>query len=174
MRPTCVLAACILFVSSYASAATIFQFKDASLSGGTPVTGTVTIDITAGTPTALNVTVGFEVFSLSNFYAGNTSGDIFLAEIIGTGSMGDMLRLELPLTTDLTGYTGGDLCSLGAACHATYFGFPSTEYSALVGSSPTNFSSGSLAATPEPSGLFLLATGLLGTVRFSRRRTVQA
>lgn len=174
MRPTCALAACLLFVSSYAGAATIFQLKDASLSNGTPVTGTVTIDTAAGTPTALNVTVGSEVFSLSNFYAGNTSGDIFIAEIIGTGSMGDMLRLEPPLTTDLTGYTGGDLCSLSAPCHSTYFGIPLTEYSALVGSSPTNFSSGSLVPTPEPSGLFLLATGLLGTLRFSRGRRVQA
>jgi hypothetical protein len=92
------------------------------------------------------------------------------------------LDLEITLPTlsmeSFAGFTGGPVCSTSNVCQ-NYFTFDSELYGNYVSSPITYVSSGeltpvSVSATPEPSDLILLGTGVLGIAGAVRKRSMGA
>lgn len=87
---------------------------------------------------------------------GSDSGVDYVLDIVGPSS----LELSLPVANP-AGYSG-PICSAGTDCLAG-----STNYDGVFTTSGTF--EPAVAATPEPSGILLLATGLLGIGMLIRR-----
>ena len=91
----------------------------------------------------------------------------------------DQFFLVLP-TDSLVGYTGSAICSSSLPCGGTetIFGIDEGEYpvdpTVFVATSGTLELPGADTATPEPSTIALLSTGLLGTATLLRRRLTQS
>lgn len=138
--------------------------------GGTSLTGSVTIDATTGSVTAVDLTT-----------TGNVTGtytDIDLQAVTGVSpnsyfyfETDDSDGAYLFLTFDqasLTGYSAGSLCSTGATCPFAggdamsqlydNTAIPGTEFG-LLSSCVTD-----PLPTPEPSSLILVGAGLLSLV----------
>jgi hypothetical protein len=129
------------------------------------------IDITNGLVTAVDLSVGSpgDLGPLTAFVQSTIATNTATAvDVTGTG--GSELFLLLP-DGSLIGYGGSDLCSTTEVCTVfgafSFYGEGGMLVSALI--------SGDLTATtgvttPEPSSMFLLATGLLGLVGALRHK----
>lgn len=131
------------------------------------LTGTVTIDVTTGVVTDIDVVetttaasaLGVSSNTFNGVGAENPVGSEYIVE---SGSINLFTELVFP-TASLIGYTGGDLCSFQNQCDNL------TIYA--VGVSGPFLESGTVTpATPEPGSLALLGTGVLGFAGVLRRR----
>ena len=157
-----------LAIPSAAKADTIETFNfNGTLIGGT-VTGTVTIDVTTGKVTGEDfaAAVGKAIYTFDgNAYAqgkGLVAPNDYTAEFLG--SFGATFQLGFT-TQSLIGYTGGNVCALTGNCN---FSTSALGIDPLTSGKLTPLASP--APTPEPSGLVLLGSGLLGVAGMARRK----
>ena len=134
---------------------------------GASLDGTLTIDATTGTVTAVDLTVGTPedlAFATTAFL---TSGYIpgYQGYLLGfaNGPLGDDLALLLSAAS-LVGYTGGAIDSQSAPSPT---GSTSGVQHPDGGSDPLQ--TGSLTPVPEPADIALFATALLGFGVVARR-----
>ena len=162
-------ALCAVGLSAVAHADTTFNLTNATFASGGTATGTIQIDTTAGTfdtldlrVTADGITDAFSgVPSHQSVFQGNQYFEYSYAD-------GDLLLIELPVAS-LVGYAGGPICPTSSC--SGYTGYFSSE----GGKNLDRFTTGSLvAATPEPSSILLLSTGLLSIAGATRRRLFHA
>lgn len=158
-----------------ASADTIVPFDfNATLVGGT-VSGIVDVDITKGQFTTVDFTAIISgishLFDTPAFNQGAVPASATLYVGDFTDSSGDMFQIAVP-PTSLVGYTGSVVCSVNLACN------PTLDIPTVFIQANTDLGnvaeSGSLTpaavATPEPSTLALLGTGILCLAGAARRK----
>jgi hypothetical protein len=136
--------AIVLCASSAYAASVVFTAAGTTADGAT-LGGTVTIDTTAGTVTAANVTLGAPDTSTYTFIQAGTgpSAPVYVIQL-GTAASGNpRMGLLVPGTT-LVGYAGGALCSTSALCTDV------TSYVFFGGDNPIDLTAGSLTPVPPP------------------------
>ena len=170
-----------LSAAERSSAATVFDltgtFTDAST-----ISGTLTIDVTAGVVDAVNVTyLGINYTNIlvqgtgtGQTTPGHTPIPIYYGVITGIPyPFIDLAFQGTSAVSSLVGYAGGGLCSFDAPCGPDDEGlFWATAYR-TSNTSAIGLQTGQLTAeTPLPAALPLFATGLgaLGLLGWRRKR----
>jgi hypothetical protein len=140
-------------------------FNGGSIIGASTLSGTVTIDTTAGLVTAVDLsTTGTLVTGPYNTIMQQGPNTIFTPAYFTVGlndAAGDFMGLVIATTT-LVGFTGGPLCG-GSECPTTLPGFLVSAVVPAGSVDSTELVSGSLSpiSTPESSSELLLGIGLL-------------
>lgn len=182
MRLGIILAAAAFCVSALTARADTFETFDlnATFLGAGTITGTVNLDMsglyTLASTADLTYTNGATtvLFNGYNYGVGETFNSPYIVDFtFYNSSFTDIFTLKVPVATEgsLAGFTGG-LCTYSdsASCNYTL-----TELT-LAGSYAIGAFSGTFtpdippAATPEPTSLALLGTGILVIAEPVRRR----
>lgn len=164
------LAVVFLALSTFAAHAdTTFNVSGATEHNGT-FSGTITLDTATSQFTAASITYSlfsstylFNVIDLQEL--GGGTYNTYIAD-----AAGEQFALKLPVAT-LSGYQGSTICT--GNCLTPGGGYASAFFDMLNPRDLYNVTSGSLtpaAATPEPSSIALLTTGLLGIAGTLRKR----
>ncbi len=194
MRKKLVLTAALLTACGVSRADTINVYNlSANASSGT-VSGTLTLDATTGKFTASSISflytgvtvpgsglVNGTAYNFSGAGTNTQTGTGYSSnDFAGTGSA-SLFDFDLTLpTTSLIGYAGGSLCSTSQLCsgQASAIELMSTgvDYNRVTSGTLTLTSTTApvipAAVSPEPSGLMLLGTGVLGMGVLLRKRYV--
>ncbi len=167
MRNPMLLAALCLGVAATSHADTTFILTGNSFTSGATATGTVNIDVVAGTIDSVNVVYDLDgvdsVFNGTPTTQGTFDKDTQYFEY-SFDNAGDLLLIDIP-GASLAGYAGNNLCSFANLCGDGYLG-----YFATSAGEADPLATGSLAQTPEPSSLVLLGSGMVGVAGAARRR----
>ena len=106
----------ILLCTSAAYAGSVTLYLTGTFTDGAVLGGTITVDQTAGTVTARNVTIGAPDAGSFTVDEGYSTGGAYYDVGLGTtGGIYPALSLALATST-LVGYNGGPLCSLASTC----------------------------------------------------------
>lgn len=123
-----------------------------TLNYGTSVTGTITVDESLGIITNVNVTSGGRLENFGYILSQGQSGTGYTVDTAGTDT--DLFDFFIP-TLNLGTYTGSPITGTLA----------SMPFAGTLTVTPV-----SPAATPEPSSIALLGTGLVGMFGVARRK----
>ena len=171
----------ILLCVSSAHGASVTLYLTGTFADGATLGGTITIDNTAGTVTAQNVTISPPDAGAFTVSQGNSSGGLYYDVGLGTtGGIYPSLSMALATTT-LVGYTGGPLCNNlnPSLCGGVTSGLRTSASNLIV------LNSGSASTTPpgqqttsvpaiSPWGLGVLALMIAASGALLLRRTLRA
>ncbi len=155
-----------------AKADTVFNLTNGTFQSGATIGGTIHINTTTGQFVSANLM--YQLGSMTSVFTGPFAnwGETFdSTQFFGDiyDPVGDLFVIDLPVSW-IVNYKGGPICSNAALCD-DYFGY----YQSVSGDVDPS-ASGLLVpavATPEPSSLLLLATGVTSTVAFRRRSKLE-
>ncbi len=178
MRRSIALAAAVLFACSFPALAdtlTVFNAQGSFVDGAT-LSGTITMDTTAGTITGVHLLAsGPDNLDLTNLGGYNgpnpLQANYYGIAVVTPTSYLPQIALGLDTTT-LMGYAGGDLFSrvYASGVYGPSF-IQQSDLSTIdlqVGTLTPE--SGVVATAPEPSALMLFGTGVLALAGAARRR----
>ena len=166
MRASLLASTALLLVSVGAHADTITNFNfNSDLTGGYTAQGTVSVDTDTGIIQTSNFTLSQNGVIDATFSSPDYSQPVYGVYLAEFPDSTDGYTYELLLgNASLVGYTGGSVCTTTAPC----LGYPSGFF--LPSGNYVGATDGTLAPTPEPASVLMLATGLGVGVLYSRRR----
>ena len=160
----------LCFAAPIAHADTVFTVTG-SFDNGAILSGTATINTSTGIVTAFDLSTTGAFVSGPYTTVDPGQGPFFFNQYFVSSTLSNSsIDLLFPPPGSLVGYTGGSLCSDIVAC---IFISALNTTTTPTPSSTFNLTSGSLtpqAATPEPSSLFLMLSGV-GLVFAMRKRS---
>lgn len=146
---------------------------------GFQITGDVVLNssglVTSASLTLEDAALGDPTFTNVNSAGGPAGYNPVADYAYVAGSQG---QIELQYLTALDGNGNIDLCILNASCNSYQASYAQIYVSSSLGYNPVDLSGGTLdpaaAATPEPSSLALMGTGILCAAGLLRRRMLHA
>lgn len=168
MRDLLLVSVLSLCMPAVSHADTVFHLVNNTYEGGGVATGTVNIDTVNGVFDSVNIDLTLSgadylfTGAPATQVAGFDNNTQYYEYSFDAGN--DALTIDIPVGS-LVGYSGGLLCTDANLCGSGYEGDLQLADGTLYGAA-----TGSLAATPEPSSLILLGSGVLAGVGVVRRR----